>query len=230
MTSLPFSLNNCVYLVVLSSLLAGCVLSEIECNHTITKHAWFDIFIKDYDGPGEDFHGRFVIGLFGDAAPATVLNFASIAKGYKHDKTTLHYKNTKVHRVVRDFVIQMGDVTVGDGTGGKSIYGETFDDEDYILSHRSAGFVSMANHGKNTNGSQFFILLVRARWLDKRHVVFGKVIKGFDVIRKISEIETNKETGMPKKKIKIVDCGSDDVKKYCLSEAEIEVEEDIEKD
>lgn len=62
---------------------------------------------------------------------------------------------------------------------GKSIYGDTFDDEDYILSHRSAGFVSMANHGKNTNGSQFFILLVKARWLDKRHVVFGKVIKGF---------------------------------------------------
>lgn len=230
MTSQPSLQNTCVCLVLLISCFAGSALSDSECNHTVTRHAWFDIFIKDVDGPGEDFHGRFKIGLFGNAAPATVLNFASITNGYKHGKSTLHYKNSKVHRVVRDFVIQMGDVTVGDGTGGKSIYGEVFDDEDFILSHRSAGFVSMANHGKNTNGSQFFILLVRARWLDKKHVVFGKIIKGFDVIRKIADIETNKETGMPKKKIKIVACGCDDVKSYCMTEEQINMEEDIETD
>ena len=86
MTSLPFSLQKCVCLIAMTSLLVGCVFSETECNHTITKRAWFDIYIKDYEGPGEDFHGRFVIGLFGEVAPATVLNFASIANGYKHGK------------------------------------------------------------------------------------------------------------------------------------------------
>ncbi|KAL3310986.1 hypothetical protein Ciccas_010439 [Cichlidogyrus casuarinus] len=84
----------------------------------------------------------------------------------------------------------MGDVLNGDGTGSTSVYGKEFADEKFVLSHRSPGWVSMANHGPNTNGCQFFIILVKARWLDNKHVVFGKVIRGFDVIHKISELET----------------------------------------
>merc|ERR1712150_93216 len=98
------------------------------------------------------------------------------------------YKKSVVHRVVPDFVIQMGDITVGDGTGGRSIFGERFNDEEFILSHRAPGWVAMANHGPDTNGSQFYILLTKARWLDGKHVVFGKVIKGMDVIMTLGDV------------------------------------------
>lgn len=152
-------------------------------KYTITDEAWFDVEVKDMDGPGQDYRGRFVIGLFGDTAPMTAMNFVAITRGYKRGRETLHYKNTPIHRIVPDFVIQMGDITVGDGTGGKSIFGERFNDEEFVLSHRSPGWVAMANHGKDTNGSQFYILLTKARWLDKKHVVFGKVIRGMVCIK-----------------------------------------------
>ncbi|PAA76965.1 hypothetical protein BOX15_Mlig007442g4, partial [Macrostomum lignano] len=93
------------------------------------------------DGPGEDFTGKFTVAVFGEAAPMTTMNFVSLARGYKFRGENLHYKNTPVHRVVPDFVVQMGDITTGDGTGGTSIYGPRFNDEPFILSHRSPGWI-----------------------------------------------------------------------------------------
>ncbi|CAD5111182.1 DgyrCDS516 [Dimorphilus gyrociliatus] len=197
-------------------------------KYTITDEAWFDVEVKDMDGPGQDFRGRFVVGLFGETAPMTVMNYVAITRGYKRGREVLHYKNTPIHRIVPDFVIQMGDITVGDGTGGKSIFGERFNDEEFALSHRSPGWVAMANHGKDTNGSQFYILLTKARWLDKKHVVFGKVIRGMDVVKTLGEVRADPNTAVPRKRVKIIDCGLNDLpKKYDLSEDDLDSEKDL---
>ncbi|KAJ8303940.1 hypothetical protein KUTeg_017523 [Tegillarca granosa] len=230
-------------------LLVACIVltkakKDKKDSYIVTEEVWFDVEIKDYDGQGEDYRGRFVVAVFGEVCPMTALNFISLAKGYKRGRKTLHYKNSPVHRVVRDFIIQMGDVTTGDGTGGKfivnlfkikrrvfceSIFGATFVDENFDVSHRARGFVSMANHGKDTNGSQFFILLTKSRWLDGKHVAFGKVIKGMDVIKAIGEVELQKDSAMPKKTVKIIDSGTVGIdKKYELTEEQIESEQDIE--
>lgn len=215
-------------------LLVACIVltkakKDKKDSYIVTEEVWFDVEIKDYDGQGEDYRGRFVVAVFGEVCPMTALNFISLAKGYKRGRKTLHYKNSPVHRVVRDFIIQMGDVTTGDGTGGESIFGATFVDENFDVSHRARGFVSMANHGKDTNGSQFFILLTKSRWLDGKHVAFGKVIKGMDVIKAIGEVELQKDSAMPKKTVKIIDSGTVGIdKKYELTEEQIESEQDIE--
>ncbi|CAH1797589.1 unnamed protein product [Owenia fusiformis] len=197
-------------------------------KYTVTEEAYFDVEVQDMDGPGEDYNGRFVVALFGDTAPMTTLNFKSIVEGYKRGKETLWYKGTNIHRIVPDFVIQMGDITVGDGTGGRSIFGEKFNDEDFVLSHRAPGWLAMANHGKDTNASQFYILLNKARWLDGKHVVFGKVVRGMDVIRTLGEVPADPNTAVPKKKVKIVDCGIVGIeKKYDLKNDELDSEDDL---
>jgi len=199
-----------------------------KSNYTVTEEVWFDIEIKDMDGPGEDYKGRFEIALFGDTAPISVYNFKSIAKGYKHRHSKLTYKNSYIHRIVPDFIIQMGDITVGDGTGGTSVYGPKFNDEAFTLSHRGPGWVAMANHGPDTNGSQFYILLQKSRWLDGRHVVFGKVIRGYDVVKTIGEVPVHTDTALPKKQVKIVDCGLNKIEKpYELKESELDSTEDL---
>jgi len=195
---------------------------------TVTDEVWFEAHVKNIDGAGNDYTGRFTIALFGETAPMTVMNFASLARGYKKGKEFLHYKNTPIHRIVPDFVIQMGDITTGDGTGGKSIFGDKFIDEDFILSHRAPGWVSMANHGRDTNGSQFFIMLTKARWLDGKHVVFGKVIKGFDVIKTIGEVPSDPNTALPKVKVTITDCGLNPLeRKYDLEGDQLDSTDDL---
>lgn len=207
----------------------GSLMTVGSCgNYTVTDEAWFEVEIKDFEGQGLHYKGIFTLALFGESAPMTVMNFAAIVRGYKRGKQVLHYKNSPIHRVVKDFVIQMGDITVGDGTGGTSIFGDKFNDEEFVLSHRAPGMVSMANRGKDTNGSQFFITMVKARWMDGKHVVFGKVIKGYDVLQIINDLDTDVDSAWPRKKVRIADCGLNDMeKKYDLTDKQVEAGEEI---
>lgn len=150
--------------------------------------------------------GKIVIELFDDVVPRTVANFMALINGFRgEDGQKKEYRGCKLHRIIPNFVIQGGDFTRGDGSGGESIYGRYFEDENFIVNHTCAGLLSMANSGPNTNGSQFFITLAETPWLDNKHVVFGKVIDGMNVLKKIENYGT--EGGTPKDTVKIIDCG-----------------------
>ncbi|EIM23681.1 hypothetical protein WALSEDRAFT_31168 [Wallemia mellicola CBS 633.66] len=146
--------------------------------------------------------GRITFKLRDDIVPKTAKNFRELCTG-EHG---FGYKGSPFHRVIPQFMLQGGDFTRQNGTGGKSIYGEKFADENFTLKHTKPGLLSMANAGKNTNGSQFFVTTVPCPWLDGAHVVFGEVVEGLDVVKKIESFGSG--SGKTSAKIEVANCGT----------------------
>merc|ERR1719192_2551256 len=176
--------------------------STMSCC-TGRPRVYFDISIG-----GEDV-GRIVFELFKDVVPKTVENFRSLCVGFTNEAgKVLHYKGSIFHRIIKDFMVQGGDFTNFNGTGGKSIYGTKFEDENFEMKHTKPGLLSMANSGVNTNGSQFFITTKETPWLDGKHVVFGEVVEGMEIVRQIEDCEkTGSQNSDPVKKISVIECG-----------------------
>mmetsp|Transcript_23677 Transcript_23677/g.23878 ORF Transcript_23677/g.23878 Transcript_23677/m.23878 type:complete len:196 (+) Transcript_23677:119-706(+) len=183
-------------------LLTSTALANNENAEEVTNKVYFDIAING------EIIGRIVIGLFGNTAPKTVENFRALStgeKGYGKSGEPLFYQGSPFHRIIPGFMIQGGDITTGDGYGGESIYGSTFPDENFIAKHLGAGYLSMANAGTDTNGSQFFITTVATPWLDGHHVVFGKVLEGLDVVKRVEA--QGSQSGKPQATVTISKSG-----------------------
>ncbi|MYV39372.1 peptidylprolyl isomerase [Streptomyces sp. SID1328] len=162
----------------------------------MSDNVYFDITINDEPA------GRIVFRLFDDVVPKTAKNFRELATG-QHG---FGYAGSPFHRVIPQFMLQGGDFTNGNGTGGKSIYGEKFPDENFNLKHDRPYLLSMANAGPNTNGSQFFVTTVVTDWLDGKHVVFGEVVEGQDVVDRIESLGTG--SGAPRAKVSVSASGT----------------------
>ena len=187
------------FIAFFAALFASTLAETID---TVTQKVFFDVEIDDQPA------GRIVFGLFGNTVPKTAGNFAALTTGEAgvgNSKKPLHYKGSHFHRIIPGFMAQGGDFTNGNGTGGESIYGTKFPDENFTLKHTKPYLLSMANAGPNTNGSQFFITFAATPWLDGRHTVFGEVLEGFDVVTKLEKIGSG--SGTTSKKAIIADSG-----------------------
>ena len=189
---------GCAVALLIFSLLPFEVQTQSETKGPkVTHEVTFDLAI------GDNAIGSVTIGLFGKTVPKTVKNFFELAQKPEGEG----YKGSAFHRVIKDFMIQGGDFVNGDGTGCTSIYGgSTFDDENFITKHEGPGILSMANSGKDTNGCQFFLTCAKCDFLDKKHVVFGRVLDGLLIVRKIENVPTG-ANNKPKIPITIVECG-----------------------
>ena len=159
---------------------------------------------------GESPIGRVVMELFADIVPKTAENFRQLCTGeYRPppEEAPVGYLNCTFHRKIKDFMIQGGDFTAHNGTGGRSIYGSKFQDENFIGRHTGAGLLSMANSGPGTNSSQFFITCGACEWLDDKHVVFGRVIDGMLTVRKAEAVAVNPQTSKPRLPVVVTMCG-----------------------
>lgn len=182
-------------MLLVSLFVAGGLSAQEKMATAANPRVYFDITIGDEKG------GRIVMELFADVVPRTAENFRQLAT---HEKG-FGYKGSIFHRIIPGFMLQGGDITNSNGTGGKSIYGRTFADENFLRKHLAPGTLSMANAGPDTNGSQFFITTVKTPWLDGKHVVFGRVLEGLEVVKRIEELGT--QSGRPRARVTIADSG-----------------------
>jgi peptidylprolyl isomerase len=187
-------------LFIVVTMMAAIAAKDLE---VITSSVYFDIEI------GGEPAGRIVMGLFGETVPKTAENFRALCTGEKgvgsQYNKPLKFEGSGFHRIIPQFMIQGGDFTHGSGIGGESIYGGKFDDENFKIKHTEPGYLSMANAGPNTQGSQFFITTVKTPWLDGKHAVFGKVTEGMDVVKKVETYGT--PSGKPKQEVRISKSG-----------------------
>lgn len=168
---------------------------EPPLKKPVKTRVYFDITI------GQESIGHIVMELHSDIVPRTADNFRALCTGEKG----FGFKGCPFHRIIPQFMCQGGDFTNRNGTGGRSIYGNKFDDENFELKHTKAGILSMANSGANTNGSQFFICLEKTDWLNGKHVVFGHVIEGMSIVREMEKAGT--QSGKTSRPVVISDCG-----------------------
>jgi len=174
---------------------------------------FFDITIDNQPG------GRIVMELFDEVVPLTARNFYSIASG--QNQQGFSYRGTIFHRIIPQFMIQGGDFENFDGTGGQSIYGPKFNDENFLVKHGSPGLLSMANSGPNTNGAQFFITTVKTEWLDNKHVVFGRVDdqQSFNIVKSIEALGSS--SGKPSARVEVVNSGVLQTGCCCVAEQQL---------
>lgn len=177
---------------------------DVVADTTITHQCFLDVSI---DG---EYEGRLVVGLYGNHLPLTVNNFLSLCAGVKCNDdagTDMHYRGCPFHRVVPKVLCQTGDVIEGDGTASVSVYGQPFPDESFAIKHSRAGLLSMANAGPNTNGSQFFFILGESEHLNGKHVVFGELLDGWPVLKRVEACGAADLSGNTVRKVVIDDCG-----------------------
>lgn len=182
-------------------------MSSAEAKHSASSSSANPVVFFDITMGGTDI-GRIKMELFADKVPRTAENFRQMCTGeYRKKGVPTGYKGATFHRVIKDFMIQGGDFINGDGSGADSIYGGEFEDENFDMKHTGPGQLSMANSGPNTNGCQFFITCDKCDFLDGKHVVFGKVIEGLLVVRKIENVPTDATKNAPRLPVTIKQCG-----------------------